>query len=131
MKHTTRIRNSMVSMTRLWRLPDVDWAILGLVLLFAIWSLYCDVITLAHASFDDLMQWLPLEVLVTLAVLAIWFWHGQVGPIRSGNDNTGRRIERALEGTFLRRPIVVLLLGAVWVGLLFVGMPYAIFWWGH
>jgi len=77
-----------VSVIKLWRLPEIDWAIPGFVLSFAVWTIYCHIITVSYGSFDDLMQWLPLEVLVILAVLAIWFWHGHVGPIRSGDDST-------------------------------------------
>jgi hypothetical protein len=101
-----------------------------LVLLFAIWTLYCNVITLAHASFDDLMQWLPLEVLVTLAALVCWFRRVQVGPVLPDDNGNGRQIGKAAESTFPGYPIAVLTLGAVWVGLLFAGMPYAVFWWG-
>lgn len=130
MKDTTRIRISMVQATRLWRLPEIDWAILGLVLVFTVWTVYCHIITLAHASFDDLMWWLPLEVLVTLAVLGLWFWHGHVVPIWSSDDNTGHEIENVVGRMLSRYPIAVLSLGVVWVGLLFAGMPYAVFWWG-
>lgn len=119
-----------MSVIRLWRLPEIGWAIPGFVLSFAVWTVYCHIFTVAHASFDDLMQWLPLEVLVTLAVLAIWFRHGHVGPIQSGDDNTGYGNENAVGRTLSRYRIAVLLSGAAWVGLLFAGVPYAVFWCG-
>lgn len=108
----------------------VDGAVLGLVLSFAVWTVYCHLITLAHASFDGLLQWLPLEVLVTVAALVCWFRCAQPGSNWAGDGDAGRRIENAAESVFSRYPIVVLLLGVVWVGLLFAGMSYAVFWWG-
>lgn len=110
--------------------PGIDAAVLGLVLSFAIWTVYCHLITLVHASFDGLMQWLALEILVTLAVLVYWFRRARVGPTQLDDDGAYGEIQNTPENSFARHPILTLLLGAAWVGLLFAGMPYAVFWWG-
>lgn len=131
MKAAIRNRIAAILAARLWRFPGVDVALVSLVLSFALWTIYCHFITLVHASFDDLMRWLPLEVLVTLVVLIGWLRRMPAGAIRrAGEPAREPGAGNVAEGAFSRHTIAVLTAGTLWVGLLFAGMPYAVFWWG-
>ena len=98
---------------------------------YAIWTIFVQAITATHSSFDTLLRWLPVVVLTAIVATVAWLcqrpfkqdWHEHAGRCVS----TGACA--ANEYAASRCLWVVTAVAAGWVGLLSVGLPYALFWW--
>jgi len=98
----------------------------------AIWTIYVQAITAAHSSFDTLLRWLPLTGLTVVVAVGAWLRRSS-----SEKDVQTHADRCALAGSCAGaehaatlRVWVVLVAAAVWIGLLNVGLPYSIFWFG-
>jgi hypothetical protein len=105
----------------------------GFVLPYATWTLYCHLVVANQASFSTLLRGLPVVVVLAVAATAGWF------RLRAPSDSTGAAptrlgsAEPAVAGAIDARPMLPLAalgVAGLWVGLLWAGMPYRIFWWG-
>jgi hypothetical protein len=105
----------------------------GFVLPYATWTLYCHLVVANQASFSTLLRGLPVVVVLAVAATAGWF------RLRVPSDSTGAAptrlgsAEPAVAGAIDARPMLPLAalgVAGLWVGLLWAGMPFRIFWWG-
>ena len=101
---------------------------------FAIWTVCVHAIVVTHSSFDTLLRWLPWAMLA--AVLLIFAWsrrlekHHEAAPVAlPGNGAFTANRDGGIAGLLGEKPWLVLAFSVFWVGLLFVGLPYSIFWW--
>ncbi|HEY9111857.1 MAG TPA: DUF6077 domain-containing protein [Rhodanobacteraceae bacterium] len=108
----------------------------ALVVLYAAWTMYVHLITVTHSSFVALLHWLPLVALLAVAATIGWFrlpepLRQPVSAATGGRPAAGPVAASAThESSTYAVPLVVLAVAMLWVGLLLVGMPYAVFWWG-
>lgn len=106
-------------------------SVAALCVLYAVWTLFVQMMVAAHGTFDTLLRWLPLAALVAVAgglACVRLPEHALRGPERAG-------LYRAVAGqravsTFSRSSWLIFVAAAMWVGLLYAGIPYAGFWWG-
>lgn len=116
-------------------LNDVlDRVVPAAVVPYAVWTMYVHLITATQSSFVTLLQGLPLVALVAVAATVGWF---------RLPDPAKRSVPAATDGgaavpvdplasptnSIRAKPLAVLALALLWVGLLSAGMPYPVFWW--
>ncbi|HJP98317.1 MAG TPA: DUF6077 domain-containing protein [Rhodanobacteraceae bacterium] len=105
------------------------------VLPYAVWTMYVHLITATHSSFDTLLHWLPMVMLVAAAAPVAWFRLPQPAKqpdaVAIGREAVPGPLAALVARAIGDRtaPFAVLALAVLWVGLLSAGMPYPLFWW--
>jgi len=95
------------------------------VIVYAVWTIYVHAVTATHASFDTLMRWLPLPLLVA-AILA-WRWFKlSANPIQARQ----RLVVTSASPAAFPYPFAILSMAVAWTACLVVGGHYKLFWWG-
>ncbi|MDE2223926.1 MAG: hypothetical protein KGJ46_01480 [Xanthomonadaceae bacterium] len=113
----------------------LDRVVPAAVVPYAIWTMYVHLITATRSSFVTLLQGLPLVALIAIAATVGWF-HLPDPARRSvaaatGSGAVGPADTLMVSPSSIRaKPLAVLALALLWVGLLSAGMPYPLFWWG-
>jgi len=95
------------------------------ILMYAAWTIYVNAMTATHASFNTLMQWLPVFAVFALASICIWLQSA----IRASCE---KRVDTATPSPFqaFKHPNKIFLIAGAWVALLVVSGNYTRFWWG-
>ena len=92
---------------------------------YAVWTMYVHAMTATHSSFDTLMRWLPLIVL--LAIVIAWRWFKlPTDPV----DQAQIPVATAAPTQVIRYPYAVLALAVLWTTILVMAGNYVLFWWG-
>lgn len=113
-------------------LDALDMAIPAIVLPYATWTAYVNLVTATQSSFNQLLLWLPLMLLAATVITAGW-----IGSCRSSRSTPPRISAGATDSLhfvqYTMHPClrwVALVTSASWTGLLFAGLPYTVFWLG-
>jgi hypothetical protein len=99
------------------------------VVAFAIWTMYVHLITATHSSFVALLQGLTLVAGVAVAAAIGWFLLPKPAAAAGTGVSDARASLAARENGSRVLPLVALALASLWVGLLWAGMPYPVFFW--
>lgn len=98
----------------------------------AIWTIFVQMITATHSSFDTLLRWLPAAILAAAVAMVAWIrWLPSQDRWQRRSAGYASTDSRAMvENVVGCHGWVVPLTGAIWIGLLRAGMPYSVFWCG-
>jgi hypothetical protein len=90
-------------------------------MLYAAWTVFANVLVVLHASFDSLMRWLPVPLMLGGAALYAW--------TRGQHEHSPKQVQPAPTTLPIHRN-VVLVAAVTWVGVLIISRQYTLFWWG-